>query len=984
MANIKNPTLIIGLGGTGFHCISRVKSFIKEEFNTIPSGIKFLGVDFDSVENNKNQYKKIFKGVESILDASGDISNEWIRISSGRDVDYELSIRMPQENADLRYFENDETKKNVLLNTIGGFDLSVGAGQKRVLGKIGISYSTNYDRVKGKIEDAIRPLETVNIEGNLNWDTISILLVNSFSGGAGAGMFLDILFMLNNLSVAGKNIEILTFNFLPDVFLNGLSTNIFKNLVEPNTYAAITELEHIYSNVSEFRPTNHRNSLESTKTLPKANFLINQGSYNGAKMSLKSMIYSTSKTMFNLVLAGNGLDTQWSNFQAHMSGNIKGKNRIFCSLGYSEIVFDIEKLKQYSISSILKKAWDNYNNYNLEPTTKKSFDITVLENFKINYRENLLTNNKNDKSFGELYQDINFSQPSASKKAFARLKETIQQCKTDFENEILDTVRVCYESSKVLNLIDAEKEKIRISSFKKSEIHTKLNSFKEKLSSLKINLDNESNYQNKKMGFEQKYNKALEDINKIPKRYKSFFGWTKSDFYKKVLIERIRTVKNLIETEFADIVLEMEISRLFNNDIDNGISSLSNIENDNFGKLQWINSNNKVTYLSQNYDNIIFLESYFQRHIDDKISNDSEINASIIESYLSQDGDFINSIRHTSTMQYLTQLESKNLYELKELLTEDEQNQIINKISELINPLWDRANTDEINVGRTNASGRLISFNRIEVPALKDNTIGSYFGKGSFDINDGDIFPSDNIHRQSFIKLELGLPAYLVKNMKKYKDTFDDEINDNINSSVNYFAYNEIRNKVLNGDTGIFVFADDEELAKQTRAMYVWAFGWAMNLIIKENQRIKVKVSDNFTVTADNQDKIENGIYDAFKDFGQSADLLRIFNALKEDSKLLDDIEALINSEKSKSNEAFLKQVAKTFEETSPTDKKQKFRTEKKAYSQLNNEEKHLLNVKEQEALKLGCEEIANSNSIKIDFYYEAHGNEKYLRLKVN
>lgn len=692
--------------------------------------------------------------------------------------------------------------------------------------------------------------------------------------------------------------------------------------------------------------------------------------------------------MFNLVLAGNGLDTQWSNFQAHMSGNIKGKNRIFCSLGYSEIVFDVDKLRQYAISNVLKKAWDDYNNYSLEPSTKSSFDISILENYKINFRENLLTNNKNDKSFGELYQNINFSNPSSSKKAFTKLKGAIQQSKTSFENEILDTVRVCYESSKVYRLIESEKEKIRISSFKKSEIQTKLNSFKEKLNSLKINLENENNFKNKKLGFEQKFDKAIEEVDKIFGRHKSkFLGiktGVKSDFYKKVLPERIRTIKNLIETEFADIVLEMEISRLFNNDIDNGIASLSNIENDNFDKLQWINSNNKVTYLSQNYDNIIFLESYFQRHIDDKISKDSEINAGVIESYLSQEGDFINSIKHTSTMQYLTQLASKNLYELKELLTEDEQNQIINKISELINPLWDRANTDEINVGRSNASGRLISFNRIEVPALENNTIGNYFGKGTFDINEGDIFPSDNIHRQSFIKLELGLPAYLVKNMKKYKDTFDDEIKENINSSVNYFSYNEIRIKALNGDTGIFVFEDDEELAKQTRAMYVWAFGWALNLIIKENQRIKIKVSDNFVVTPDNQDKLENGIFDAFKEFGQSADLLRIFNALKEDSKLLDDIEGLLNIEKSKSNETFLKQVAKTFEETSPSDKKQKFRTEKKAYSQLNNEEKHLLNVKEQEALKLGCEEIANSNSIKIDFHYEAHGNEKYLRLKIN
>jgi hypothetical protein len=980
MTQLKNPTLIVGLGGTGFHCISKVKSFIKEEFTEIPSGIKFLGIDFDRVDNNQTEYKKMFNE-ESLLSANGDVSSEWLRISSGRDVDYELSIKNPEVNADIRFFEDNNDRKRTLLNTIGGFDLRVGAGQKRILGKIGISYSTNYDRVKNKIEDTIRPLEGVNIDGTANWDTITILLVNSFSGGAGAGMFLDVLFMLNKLSVSGKNIEILTFNFLPDVFLDGLSTSIFKNLVEPNTFAAITELEYIYGNVDEFRPTNYRDPIGTTKNLPKANFLVNQGSYNGSKMGLDSMIYSTSKTMFNLVLAGNGLDTPWSNFQAHMSGNVKGKKRIFCSLGYTEIVFNIETLKKYTISKILNKSWSSYNGINTSTAAINSSDLSIFSNYKDNYIENLLTKESN-MSFRDTLKNINFTQPSLSKKAFKRLKSSIQQNKSNFKSEIKNTINDFYNHSKITDSISNEKDFIIQRTIKQTIINEKIIALKDHLNNFKINLDQDKEFKSEKLNFEQKYNKAFEDIVRVPKRYKSFFGWVKADFYKKVMPERVRSLATLIEKEYSDIILKEEISRLFNGDIDNGIKILSSdIENNNVDKLNWINSNKTESTLKQNYDNIIYLESYFQRHIIDKIENDPEINASLIENYLAGENDFNTFIQHTDTMQYITELQSKNLYELKDLLTIDEINQIVNKVSELINPLWNRANINEINVGRADTSGKLISFNRVEVPVLNDNKVGNYFGENTFTINGSDIFPSENSCRQSFIKLELGLPAYLIKSMKKYKNTFDDEIKDNASSSINFFAYNDNRIKTLNGDTGIFVFEDDEELTKQSRAMYAWSFGWATGIFFKQHNRIKVKISQSFQSNPTNESKIRNGVYDAFKEFGQSTDLIRIFNTLKEDSDLLLDIENQLNEIQQVSNKDYLRQIAKTFEETSSKDKNQKFRTEKKAYSQLSREEIRLLNDREQEALKLGCEEIANSNSIKIDFQYETIGNEKYLRL---
>jgi hypothetical protein len=194
---------------------------------------------------------------------------------------------------------------------------------------------------------------------------------------------------------------------------------------------------------------------------------------------------------------------------------------------------------------------------------------------------------------------------------------------------------------------------------------------------------------------------------------------------------------------------------------------------------------------------------------------------------------------------------------------------------------------------------------------------------------EGDISTSSDIHKQSFLKLELGLPAFLIKSLKKYKNTFDELIEVNPNLSVLYFTYNDIRKKVLNGETGVFVFNDDNELELQDRAMHAWAFGWATGIFFKQNNRIKVKISQNFQSNSTNESKIENGVYDVFKDFGQSADLIRIFNTLKDDAELLSDIEFQLSEIKKVSNKDFLIQIAKSFKPTSKNDKKQKFRTEK-------------------------------------------------------
>ncbi|MCE7990992.1 MAG: hypothetical protein HEP71_03395 [Roseivirga sp.] len=985
MATIKNPTLILGLGGTGFLTASKIKSIAQEIFdNGHPDSLKFLCIDFDKSENNLNQYSKVFTDETSPIEASGDRSREWLRLSSGRDVDYERAMRTPASGADVRFFEPDLRRRSELLNSIGGFDLSVGAGQKRVLGKIGISYSTNYKNVKSKIQDTIRPLEMVNIQGAKEWDTISIYVINSFSGGAGAGMFLDILFMLNDMNIEGKKLEILTFNFLPDVFLNGVSKNIFKNLVEPNTYAAITELEYIYSNVDNFRPTHYKQSLGTRRNLPKANFLINQTSYNGSKLGMKSMLYSTAKTISNLLLAGNGLDRQWSNYQAEMAGNIKGKNRIFCSLGYTEIVFNPSKLMDYVTRAILSKAWNDYNSSasdSANSLNKSDIDIfQQIENFLENPVENLLTG-KPDENFSSQLEKLEYKKPPVSKKLHEKLKESLGQNSLMLEASLKTLVGAHYDNSKLSDLIGVAKEKVKVSSFKKSELDDQVAELRERLLTYKSTDKSKRSLKEKRAEFKRKFESIVSDLDKIPRRYKGLFG-TKSDYYKSYLPGKVDSLKNLINLSLKEIVVGEELIRLFDNDIERNLVDVSNIENKDFEKLEWINSNLATLKMPENYDNVIFLESFFRQEIDLLIAADADVNADLIKQYLSADIPFSDCIRNLLAVQKTYELESMDIYQLKQELDQERVEHIVKKVDELIEPLWDRENDDQINNASIYAGGNLRSYERLEVPRLGDGTIGEYFGQDSFSINEGDIYPSQQKHRQSIIKLELGLPAYLVKSVARYKSTYDDEVNNMPNLSVNFFAYDEIRKKYNNGEIGIFVFEDDEEFSKRQRAYYAWAFGWALKLISKDQGRFKFKVTPAFKPAEENRHKLNNYLYDPFRELGTSADLLKLFNEFKDDNLLIADIERSIESERAKTTIGFINRVAVSFDATTSTDPNQKFRTEKKARTTLTDAERAFLDI-EQETLRSGTEEIANAASVRIDWIMEPVGHEMFLRLRV-
>lgn len=989
MARIKNPTLIIGLGGTGFNIVSKYKSLCSEEFEgDIPSSVKFLCIDFDSASKNKDSYYGYFKE-DSLLKAEGDRSDEWVRISSGRTIDYEDKMRNPGERADLRFFEDNPAEKKLLLDTIGSFDLTDGAGQKRVLGKIGSSYGPNYDRVLAKVKEVIRPLLTVNIDGTANWHTLTIHVVNSFSGGAGAGMFLDVLFMLSNLDILktkNKRLELLTFNVMPDIF-DGIA-NVNPDLIEPNAFAAITELEYAYHNVESFVPTHHSSPIGTSAKLPKANFLINSSSYNGSTVKMHSLLRSVASVMFDLSLSTSGLDTQWSNFQSNMSGSVKGKRRIFCSLGFNEVLFRTERIRRYALEKTVQKAFNEYNESETKTPTKEvdKFNLESLHNVLTNYDSSLLGSFEGT-SFSSAKSELQIDFQSCTKSNYQGIIRSTEEAIEKYEKDLKLLVRNHYNDQRIIDSIRTKRRSIEASTANRDERKNRLSDFSEELETLRMKPDDFEKFREDSRRFAERSEELKALIQTVPKKYKSWKFWVKKEFYTVYVNNILDGLKNLTKDKFETTVIVDEVCRLFNNSLDSEILRL----NESGGQLQtrklnWLAANGSPTSMRENDDNQIFLESFFQEEIDGLIEVDTSVGRQLIQDFLTTNTDstpdveFNTLFEQTKAGLFVQQLGAENLYQLKDRLDPTVVAEIVNKLNETVNPLWDRADDDEISEGAAGARGNLITYGRVEAPLDNNGEFGEYFGRSEFELTT--VASKDN-QRQRSVKLELGLPAYLVKSIERYEEKFKTVTKDDPRLSVNYFAYNEVRKQVLSGDFGVKVFGTQSEIERMNRALYVWSFGWALGILFKQNQRIKVKVRDSFKAPSGKSALLSNRVYDLYKDLGVSADLIQLFNLLKEQDDVITEIEEQLTTIQGQSARDFLNKVAEKFKSTSESEKKQIFKTEKKAVSQLSNEEKELVEVKEQEALMIGCDEISKENSIKIIWREEVFDYQTYLRLEI-
>ena len=215
------PTIIIGLGGTGIDALKVVKKKVYEQlYPDNPGGeipeyrhIGFLAIDTDDISNGEDS-----AAVYSLR------KNECLSISVN-DVTGKMRKDIDAGNKEFNWLQEDIE----LLS-------EKGAGTVRQVGRYCLF--KNIDKIKSGIEKLKEIVTRDTTEPNVN-----VHIIAGISGGTGSGTFIDMCYIVRDL--LGTDAALFGYFFMPDVnlFKTGIDAKV-KDRIRGNGYAALKELDY--------------------------------------------------------------------------------------------------------------------------------------------------------------------------------------------------------------------------------------------------------------------------------------------------------------------------------------------------------------------------------------------------------------------------------------------------------------------------------------------------------------------------------------------------------------------------------------------------------------------------------------------------------------------------------------------------------------------------------------------------------------------
>ncbi len=235
MAKIFQPTVVIGVGGTGKGIILALKKMIAENS---PKGmgdyplLRFLSVDTDVTTAPVSTSIQTIKPSELELNRSKETFSLHADFNIVPDLKDFPDIAAWYPLSQKHYLTPSELEK--------------GAGQRKPIGRF--SFAWNADTLRPRIEQLLRnPVDTDVAkqngigESNLAKFT-NVFICGSICGGTGAGTFLDMAYLVRNVASHISNRSIYIYGML------GLAS-LFEGIqgdanIKPNCYASLVELDH--------------------------------------------------------------------------------------------------------------------------------------------------------------------------------------------------------------------------------------------------------------------------------------------------------------------------------------------------------------------------------------------------------------------------------------------------------------------------------------------------------------------------------------------------------------------------------------------------------------------------------------------------------------------------------------------------------------------------------------------------------------------
>lgn len=360
-------TILIGLGGTGVHCIRTIKT---EVYNR-------LQPDNGGYESKYDHIR--FIGVDISRQSSGLVSRDWDHNADSRlslneteffsiadpNLESLLKNRLALESCkNLSWFDN----RYIAFDSLYEFN-PYNTGVRQVGRLIMMNKSASFmERVKHEISEASQ---------GLTEPQINIHVFTGLSGATGSGCFLDVCYMIRSIAEEISGINIFGYFFLPDINLARIpyEAKDVRSYLPKNGYAAMQELDYCMNlpeNGGSFEQIYQGNKVvkwdmppvDMCHLISVADESLNEIS-DGYKYAMDTV---TEYVMDFLTksAAKNRVAEQLANFKAmvRMADSRKafGSNMAYCTIGASCASIPFREINTYLVSELFDKFGSIQNN----------------------------------------------------------------------------------------------------------------------------------------------------------------------------------------------------------------------------------------------------------------------------------------------------------------------------------------------------------------------------------------------------------------------------------------------------------------------------------------------------------------------------------------------------------------------------------------------------------------------------------------------
>ncbi len=329
------PIIVIGLGGTGMKTLLQLKKLIVEQhargLDDLPA-VRLLVIDSDDLVRPTASADPTIALDQLALDPT----QEYLKLEIPGNVGYgDLDRAKAWFPRELEYYIPD---------------LATGCKQYKALGRV--LFAWNFPRVLRAVEPLRSMVDSTLLKrlGVTSLEDPLIFVIASLSGGTGAGMFLDMGYLLTNLwkrKWTRFNTKVQALLALPSVFADITQGT---ERIRSNAYASLKELDHfmnkdVYSDPElAFRPDYpYAETAEPLTCAPFDRVFLFDNS-NGRVSISSNQIYEMMARYVYLMASGE-LAQEYASLDNNLNPKVRGTHRLlnkptcYSSFGYYSVLF---------------------------------------------------------------------------------------------------------------------------------------------------------------------------------------------------------------------------------------------------------------------------------------------------------------------------------------------------------------------------------------------------------------------------------------------------------------------------------------------------------------------------------------------------------------------------------------------------------------------------------------------------------------------